>query len=104
MTSTQATALKQLACSLFLTCSVESPEYKGNSCSPGASIHNEWLVNLMYATVASCFVCRRTYLGLVQGHNEAIFLTDFAYVGAMKHLNSSHFSTVAAKFLLGNSG
>lgn len=89
MTSNQATTFMQLACSLFLICTVESPEYKGNSSSPGAGIHNEWLVNLMYATVAGCFAYSRSYLGLVRGHNEAIFLTDFACVQAMRRLNSS---------------
>lgn len=59
ITSNQATTFIQLAYSLFLICTVESPEYKGNSSSPGTSIHNELLVNLMYATVASCFACSR---------------------------------------------
>lgn len=45
--------------------------------SPGSSIHNEWLVNLMHATFASCSACGRSCLAPPTDHNEAIFLTDF---------------------------
>lgn len=68
----------------FLIGTQERPEFKG--------MHNECLANLMHATVASCFACSRSYFSLAWGHNEAIFLTDFACVQAMRHLNSSHTS------------
>lgn len=53
-------------------------EYQVDPSSPETSIHNEWLVNLMYATVESCSACSRPCLRLRWDHNEAIFLTDFS--------------------------
>lgn len=52
-------------------------EFKVDPSSPESSIHNEWLVNLMYATVESCSACSRPCLRLVWDRNEAIFMTDF---------------------------
>lgn len=68
MTSNQASTFMQPANSLFSICVAQSSKYKGNSRnSPGTSIHNKWLVNLMYATVASCFACgeARSYAGVI---------------------------------------
>lgn len=53
------------------------------------ALHNEWL----HATVVSCFACSRSCLAPVWGHNEAIFLTDFACVEATERLSSSHTHT-----------
>lgn len=53
-------------------------EYKVDPSSPESSIHNEWLVNVMYAAVESCSACSRPCLRLGWDHNEAIFLTDFS--------------------------
>lgn len=62
----------------FFFFSLRNLEYKVVPSSPETSIHNEWLVNLMYATVESCSACGRPCLRLGWDHNEAIFLTDFS--------------------------
>lgn len=53
-------------------------EYNVDPSFPETSIHNEWLVNLMYASVESCSACSQPCLHLGWDHNEAIFLTDFS--------------------------
>lgn len=63
--------------SFFFFFSLWNLEYKVDPSSPETGIHNEWLVNLMYATVESCSACSRPCLRLVWDPNEAIFLTDF---------------------------
>lgn len=52
-------------------------EYKVDPSSPESSIHNEWLVTVMYAAAESCSACSRPCLRLGWDHNEAIFVTDF---------------------------
>lgn len=52
-------------------------EFKVDPSSPESSIHNEWLLNLMYASVESCSACSRPCLRLAWDRNEAIFMTDF---------------------------
>lgn len=65
-------------CLFFFFFSLWNLEYKVDPSSPETSIHNEWLVNLMYATVESCSACSQPCLRLGWDHNEAIFLTDFS--------------------------
>lgn len=61
---------------LFFVCQLGSTQYKVKPDSLATHIQTEWLVNLMYATVASCSACHRSRLSLVRDHNEAIFLTN----------------------------
>lgn len=113
MTPTQATNFQEPAYPQFFICKIESPGYGVDRSSPGSSIHNEWLVNLMHATLASCSACGRSCLAPPPDHNEAIFLTDFCMSSsddAPEHLTRTHTNTRAATrplklpiFLLGNS-
>lgn len=62
----------------FFFFSIWNLEYKVDPSFPETSMHNEWLVNLMYATVESFSACGRPCFRLGWDHNEAIFLTDFS--------------------------
>lgn len=107
LTSNQATTFIQPAYFLFsLICTVESPEYKGNSSSSGSSVLTEWLVNLMYATVVNYFACSWSYLGLTRVIMKRYSWQIFACVEETEHLNSFYNSTPVLRLcqpLLGNS-